>query len=109
MGTQRVIQGTVVSDKMQKTVVVSVERKKKHRLYHKVMSLTKRYSRLQVTEFGTTVIAHPIITVGQNLLFRQQTGDTIGQLNLAARTGLDVFQVVKNAARQNVTTHHCQG
>jgi ribosomal protein S17 len=30
MGTQRVIQGTVVSDKMQKTVVVSVERKKKH-------------------------------------------------------------------------------
>ncbi|MCC6958947.1 MAG: 30S ribosomal protein S17 [Dehalococcoidia bacterium] len=43
MGTQRVIQGTVVSDKMQKTVVVSVERKKKHRLYHKVVTVTDRY------------------------------------------------------------------
>ena len=43
MGTQRVIQGTVVSDKMQKTIVVSVERKKKHRLYHKVMGVTERY------------------------------------------------------------------
>ncbi|MEO8541069.1 MAG: 30S ribosomal protein S17 [bacterium] len=43
MGTQRVIQGTVVSDKMQKTVVVSIERKKKHRLYHKVVTVTERY------------------------------------------------------------------
>lgn len=43
MGTQRVIQGTVVSDKMQKTIVVSVERKKKHRLYHKVVTVTERY------------------------------------------------------------------
>ena len=43
MGTQRVIQGTVVSDKMQKTVVVSVEHKKKHRLYHKVVTVTERY------------------------------------------------------------------
>jgi small subunit ribosomal protein S17 len=43
MGSQRVIQGTVVSNKMQKTVVVSVERKKKHRLYHKVMGVTERY------------------------------------------------------------------
>ena len=43
MGQQRVIQGTVVSDKMDKTVVVTVERRKKHRLYHKVVSLTQRY------------------------------------------------------------------
>lgn len=43
MGTQRVIQGTVVSDKMEKTIVVSVERKKKHRLYHKVVTVTERY------------------------------------------------------------------
>ncbi len=43
MGDQRVLQGTVVSDKMDKTVVVTVVRHKKHRLYHKVMSLTKRY------------------------------------------------------------------
>lgn len=43
MGTQRVIQGIVVSDKMQKTIVISVERKKKHRLYHKVVTVTERY------------------------------------------------------------------
>jgi len=43
MGLQRIIQGTVVSNKMDKTVVVTVERRKKHRLYHKVMSVTSRY------------------------------------------------------------------
>ncbi len=43
MGQQRVIQGVVVSDKMDKTIVVSVERRKKHRLYHKVLTLTSRY------------------------------------------------------------------
>jgi small subunit ribosomal protein S17 len=43
MGQQRVIQGTVVSNKMDKTIVVSVERRKKHRLYHKVMTVTSRY------------------------------------------------------------------
>ncbi len=43
MGQQRVIQGTVVSDKMDKTIVVSVERRRKHRLYHKVLTNTQRY------------------------------------------------------------------
>ena len=43
MGSQRVLQGTVVSNKMQKTVVVAVERKKTHRLYHKVVTVTGRY------------------------------------------------------------------
>ena len=43
MGQQRIIQGTVVSDKMDKTIVVTVVRRKKHRLYHKVLSLTSRY------------------------------------------------------------------
>jgi small subunit ribosomal protein S17 len=43
MGQQRVIQGIVVSDKMDKTIVVTVERRKKHPLYHKVMSATERF------------------------------------------------------------------
>jgi small subunit ribosomal protein S17 len=43
MGSQRVLQGTVVSDKMDKTVVVAVERRKTHRLYHKVVTVTGRY------------------------------------------------------------------
>lgn len=43
MGQQRIIQGTVVSNKMDKTIVVTVERRKKHRLYHKVVTHTMRY------------------------------------------------------------------
>lgn len=43
MGEKRVIQGVVVSDKMDKTVVVKVARRKKHRLYHKYVNLTKHY------------------------------------------------------------------
>jgi small subunit ribosomal protein S17 len=43
MAGQRVIQGTVVSDRMQKTIVVAVERRKKHRLYHKVVTFTQRF------------------------------------------------------------------
>lgn len=35
--------GTVVSTKMQKTVVVTVEKHKRHRLYHKRLRLTRRY------------------------------------------------------------------
>lgn len=40
---QRIIQGTVISDKMDKTVVVLVQHRKKHRLYHKVLSLTTHF------------------------------------------------------------------
>ncbi|WP_322819212.1 30S ribosomal protein S17 [Tepidiforma sp.] len=43
MGSKRILQGTVVSDKMDKTVVVAVERRKTHRLYHKVVTVTGRY------------------------------------------------------------------
>jgi small subunit ribosomal protein S17 len=43
MGEPRILQGTVVSDKMDKTIVVAVERRKKHRLYHKIMSLTVKF------------------------------------------------------------------
>lgn len=35
--------GVVVSDKMQKTVVVAVEGKKKHPLYGKVLKVTNRF------------------------------------------------------------------
>jgi small subunit ribosomal protein S17 len=39
----KIRQGTVVSDKMQKTVVVAVERTKRHRLYKKTLKRTTRY------------------------------------------------------------------
>lgn len=40
---RRRLQGVVVSDKMDKTVVVRVERLAAHRLYRKVVRIHKRY------------------------------------------------------------------
>ncbi len=40
---KRVLTGTVVSDKTNKTVVVLVERKIKHPLYGKIMRRSKKY------------------------------------------------------------------
>ncbi len=40
---QKVRFGTVVSDKMQKTVVVAIETTKRHRLYKKTLKRTRRY------------------------------------------------------------------
>jgi small subunit ribosomal protein S17 len=40
---KRTLTGVVVSDKMDKTVVVAVERIKRHPLYHKTLRRTKRY------------------------------------------------------------------
>jgi small subunit ribosomal protein S17 len=40
---RKVLQGIVVSTKMQKTVVVTVESFKRHRLYKKTLRRTKRY------------------------------------------------------------------
>jgi small subunit ribosomal protein S17 len=39
----RALTGTVVSDKMNKTVTVQVERKVKHPIYGKVIRLSKKY------------------------------------------------------------------
>ncbi len=40
---RKVLSGRVVSDKMQKTVVVEVMRTKRHRLYGKVLRRSKKY------------------------------------------------------------------
>ena len=40
---KRVLTGTVVSDKPEKTVVVRVERRVKHPLYGKIIRLSKKY------------------------------------------------------------------
>lgn len=42
-GHKRIIQGIVVSDKMQKTIVVKVDRRVKHRQYPKYVMLSKKY------------------------------------------------------------------
>jgi small subunit ribosomal protein S17 len=40
---KRILKGTVISAKMEKTVVVLVERKKRHPLYLKVIKVGKKY------------------------------------------------------------------
>jgi small subunit ribosomal protein S17 len=41
---KRILQGTVVSDKADKTIVVRVERRFAHPLYKKTVRVSKRYS-----------------------------------------------------------------
>ena len=40
---KRILEGKVVSDKMDKTVVVLVSSQKKHKIYQKFMKVAKRY------------------------------------------------------------------
>lgn len=40
---KRILRGTVVSDKVDKTIVVEVERRYTHPLYHKVVRRSKKY------------------------------------------------------------------
>jgi len=41
---KRILQGVVISDKQDKTVVVQVERRVKHPVYQKVVRKSKRYA-----------------------------------------------------------------
>jgi small subunit ribosomal protein S17 len=41
---KRILQGTVVSDKAEKTVTVKVERREKHPLYTKTIRRSKKYA-----------------------------------------------------------------
>lgn len=42
-GRQQVLTGTVVSDAMDKTIIVTTERTVMHRLYHRYMRRTKKF------------------------------------------------------------------
>ena len=41
---KRILQGEVVSDKGQQTIIVKVERKIKHPLYNKILRRSKKYA-----------------------------------------------------------------
>ena len=40
---RKILKGVVVSDKMDQTIVVAVDRKKRHPLYEKIIRRTKKY------------------------------------------------------------------
>lgn len=41
---KKVLKGKIVSDKMNKTVLVEIENRKQHKLYHKLIKVTKKFS-----------------------------------------------------------------
>ena len=51
---RRVLQGVVVSDKMDKTVTVKVERRFKHPLYKKYIRKSKKYAAHDENNVGKT-------------------------------------------------------
>ncbi len=55
--TKKRIKGKIVSDKMQKTVVVEVETSKRHPLYGKIIKRTRKFKARNETEakLGDTV------------------------------------------------------
>lgn len=58
----RRLEGTVVSNKMQKTIVVRVERKKKHPKYGKYFTVSKKYK---------VHCEDPGIKVGDKIIFKE--------------------------------------
>jgi len=57
--SRKQLTGTVVSDKMEKTVVVEVETKTRHPLYHKVVRKRKKFKAHD--EVGVRVGGHVVI------------------------------------------------
>lgn len=51
---KKVFEGIVVSQKMQKTVVVEVLRKRPHPLYKKLMAVSKKY-KVDVSDFSVAL------------------------------------------------------
>jgi small subunit ribosomal protein S17 len=65
-GSRRTMVGEVVSDKMDKTVVVQVERRVRHRMYHKFVTRRARYkahderNECKIGDVVQIVESHPI-------------------------------------------------
>jgi small subunit ribosomal protein S17 len=60
---RRRLVGRVVSDKMDKTVVVAIERRKMHRVYKKIIQLTKKvyaHDESNAIEVGSVVQSKPL-------------------------------------------------
>jgi small subunit ribosomal protein S17 len=70
---KRILTGTVVSDKNDKTIVVKVERKVKHPLYGKIIRRSKKYhahDEANVASEGQTVRIEECAPVSKNKSWR---------------------------------------
>ena len=69
---RRVLTGTVVSDKMNKTVVVRIDRRVMHPLYKKIITRSKKYAAHDETEsasIGDTVRIRECRPISRNKRF----------------------------------------
>ncbi|HEY4136368.1 MAG TPA: 30S ribosomal protein S17 [Alphaproteobacteria bacterium] len=77
---KRILQGTVVSDKMDKTVTVLVERRVAHPVYKKFIKRSKKYAAHDETnacKIGDTVRIRECRPISKNKRFEVVTGDAI--------------------------------
>lgn len=78
---KRILQGTVVSDKNEKTIVVSVERRFMHPLYKKVIRRSKKYQAHDETnEFkvGDTVRIQETAPISKNKRWKAMSASEAG-------------------------------
>lgn len=75
---KRILQGTVVSDKGEKTCIVLVERKITHPVYGKIMRRSKRYhahDEANVAKVGETVRIEECSPISKLKTFKLVTND----------------------------------
>lgn len=76
---RRVLQGTVVSDKNNKTVIVSVERRVMHPVYKKFIRRSKRYAAHDegnVHKIGDTVFIRECAPISKSKRWEVVSSDT---------------------------------
>ena len=76
---RRVLQGTVVSDKNNKTVIVSVERRVMHPVYKKFIRRSKRYAAHDegnVHKIGDTVFIRECAPISKSKRWEEVSEDT---------------------------------
>ena len=63
---------------------------------------------LQIAELAAAVITGAHETVCVHRLLVEQSGDAVGELDLAARAASDALEVIEDARREQVAPHHRQ-
>jgi small subunit ribosomal protein S17 len=82
---KRILTGTVVSDKNDKTVVVKVERKVKHPLYGKIIRRSKKY---HAHDEGNTAKAGEIVRIEECApISKNKTWRIVAETPVAAQEG----------------------
>jgi len=87
---KRVLTGTVVSDKADKTVVVRVERRVKHPLYGKIIRLSKKY---HAHDEGNSFKAGEQVRIEECApISKQKTWTVIDRIGVAKAAAIEIAE-----------------